>query len=351
MWVTPFSFSILQKKQALDKAHEFIVCLLYWKQILVIIYLFYNTTVSEVNRVKKLLFIYNPQAGRQQVRASLAGIVDAFAAKDYEITAHPTRGPGDATETAARSEGFDRIVCCGGDGTLNETVTGLIRLEEGRRPVLGYIPTGTTNDFARNLNLPRGFEKMAQTACGDELTRCDLGAVSGGRYFVYVAAFGLFTDVSYTTPQATKNLLGHFAYVLEGAGRLANIPSYHMRVETSDGVSVEGDYIYGMVGNTVSVGGMVNLPKDRVQLDDGVFEVMLIQQPKNGKDWQDILTALATQDVVEGGAVTAFPARKVTFTGQDLVPWTLDGEFGGARAATEIENLPRAFTLARGPIE
>jgi len=300
-----------------------------------------------VNPVKKLLFIYNPQAGRQQVRTNLAGLLDAFAARDYEITAHPTRGHGDAVEAAANSEGYDRVVCCGGDGTLNETVNGLMSLPAERRPVLGYIPTGTTNDFARNLNLPRGLVRMAKVACGDTLARCDVGTAEG-KYFVYVAAFGLFTDVSYTTPQSTKNLLGHFAYVLEGAGRLANIPSFRLKVDTVDGVSVEGEYIYGMVGNTVSVGGVVNLPRDMVRLDDGLFEVLLVRQPKNGKDWQDILAALTTQNIMDCGMITGFPARRVTFASDQLIPWTLDGEFGGARTVTTIQNHPRAFALARG---
>lgn len=297
--------------------------------------------------MKKLLFIYNAHAGRQRARNSLADMLDVFAREGYEITAHPTQSRGDAAETAARSQKYDRVVCCGGDGTLNETVAGLMRLPAEKRPVLGYVPTGTTNDFSRNMNLPRGMAAMAEVACGGVPRACDLG-VTDGRYFTYVAAFGLFTDVSYSTPQATKNLLGHFAYVLEGAGRLVNIPSYHMKVETPDGVTVEDDYIYGMVGNTVSVGGLVNLPRDKVQLDDGVFEVLLIRQPKNAKDWQDILTSLTTQKLVEGGAVTGFPARKVTFTCDQPVSWTLDGEFGGEREVTVIENLPRAFVLAQG---
>jgi YegS/Rv2252/BmrU family lipid kinase len=297
--------------------------------------------------MKKLLFIYNPHAGRQRVRAELADILDVFAARSYAITAHPTLHPGDATLAAAQSGGYDRVVCCGGDGTLNETVTGLMRLPEGERPPLGYIPTGTTNDFARNIHLPKEMTEMAQVACGDRLRTCDLGMVDG-RYFTYVAAFGLFTDVAYSTPQNTKNMLGHFAYVLEGAGRLANIPTFHMVVETDQGVRVEDDYIYGMVGNTVSVGGLVNLPKDKVQLDDGIFEVLLIRQPRNPKDWQDILAALTTQTLVPGGAVTGLPASRVTFTCQQPVSWTLDGEFGGERKITTIENVHDAYQLACG---
>ena len=297
--------------------------------------------------MKRLLFIYNPRAGRQRARDGLADILDVFAAQDFEITAHPTQSRGDATRTAAASRGYDRVVCCGGDGTFNETVTGLMTLPKEERPVLGYIPTGSTNDFARNIDLPRGLAQMAQVACAGVPRACDLGRADGG-YFTYVAAFGLFTDVAYSTPQSTKNMLGHFAYVLEGAGRLMNVPVYHMKVETSDGYTAEDDYIYGMVSNTVSVGGLVSLPRDKVLLDDGVFEGLLIRQPKNPRDWQNLLTALTTQKLVEGGPVTGFTASRVTFTCDKAVSWTLDGEFGGERAVTAIENLPRAFVLACG---
>ncbi|MDE6955517.1 MAG: diacylglycerol kinase family lipid kinase, partial [Oscillospiraceae bacterium] len=168
--------------------------------------------------------------------------------------------------------------------------------------------------------------------------------------FTYVAAFGLFTDVSYSTPQANKNLLGHFAYLLEGMGRLASIPSYHMKVSTRSGTEVEGDFIYGMVGNTVSVGGLVNLPRDKVLLDDGRFEVILIRQPKTAKDWQSILTALTTLELSKDGegAVVGFSAEEVTFTCDAPVAWTVDGEFGGEQQITTVKNLPRALTIACG---
>ena len=297
--------------------------------------------------MKRLLFIYNPHAGRQKVRNNLCAILDVFAHAGYLITTYPTKAQGDAAAAAATlAPGYDRVVCCGGDGTLNETVSGLMRIPAELRPVLGYIPTGTTNDFARNLSLPRGMEKMAEVACGGVPRACDLGRVRD-RWFTYVAAFGLFTDVSYATPQNAKNLLGHMAYVLEGASRLASIKSYHMKVE-SESAFVEGDFIYGMVGNTVSVGGLLNLPKNMVKLDDGLFEVLLVRTPKNPADLQSILLSLTTQNLAEGGPVVGFPAGRVTFTCDEPLPWTLDGEFGGEHSVTTIENQQRAFVLACG---
>ena len=185
-------------------------------------------------------------------------------------------------------------------------------------------------------------------ACGGVPRPCDLGRAEGS-FFTYVAAFGLFTDVSYATPQAAKNLLGHFAYVLQGAGKLFNVPSFHIKVESAEGFVTEGDYIYGMVSNTVSVGGLMNLPRDVVKLDDGRFEVLLVREPKNLLDWQEILTALTSQKLIGSeGIVTGFQTEKVTFTCDKPVAWTVDGEFGGERAVTRVENLPRAFVLAYG---
>ncbi len=300
--------------------------------------------------MKKLLYIYNPTAGRRTAKASLSDVVEVFSRQGYEITVHPTQGRGDATRTVLEDGGgFDRVVCCGGDGTLNETVQGLLALPADKRPVLGYIPAGTTNDFSRTLELPRTLPELAEAAGAGTPRPIDVGEAAG-RPFTYVAAFGLFTDVSYSTPQANKNLLGHFAYLLEGMGRLASIPSYHMKVSTPEGKEVEGDFIYGMVGNTVSVGGLVNLPRDKVLLDDGRFEVILIRQPKTAKDWQSILTALTTLELSKDGegAVVGFSAGEVTFTCDAPVAWTVDGEFGGEQQITTVKNLPRALTIACG---
>ena len=208
--------------------------------------------------MKRLLFIYNPQAGKGTVKAHLSNIVDTFTKAGYLVTIWPTQGKEDATHVAAQQGWwYDRVVCCGGDGTLSETVSGLLALDTP--PVLGYIPAGTTNDFSKNLGLPRGVEKAAVTAVEGEARPCDMGRFNG-RYFVYVAAFGIFTDVSYGTPQQFKNAFGHLAYVLEGATKLGDLGrAYHLQVEHDEG-SLEGDFIYGMVTNTLSVGGFKVFP-------------------------------------------------------------------------------------------
>ena len=296
--------------------------------------------------MKRLLFIYNPQAGKGTVKAHLSNIVDTFTKAGYLVTIWPTQGKEDATHVAAQQGWwYDRVVCCGGDGTLSETVSGLLALDTP--PVLGYIPAGTTNDFSKNLGLPRGVEKAAVTAVEGEARPCDMGRFNG-RYFVYVAAFGIFTDVSYGTPQQFKNAFGHLAYVLEGATKLGDLGrAYHLQVEHDEG-SLEGDFIYGMVTNTLSVGGFKVFPPKQVSLDDGLFEVVLVRQPRNVADLQDALFSLVRQDANSSRLVEAFHTRKLKVTAAEPLPWTLDGEFGGDPETAVIENLHKAITLVWG---
>ena len=262
------------------------------------------------------------------------------------MTVWPTQGKADAAHVAARQGWwYDRVVCCGGDGTLSETVSGLLTLDTP--PVLGYIPAGTTNDFAKNLGLPRGVEKAAVTAMEGTPRPCDMGRFND-RTFVYVAAFGVFTDVSYDTPQQFKSAFGHLAYVLEAATKLGDLGrGYHLTVE-HDGGTLEGDFIYGMVTNTNSVGGFQIFPASQVSLDDGVFEVVLVRQPKNVADLQDALVSLVRQNHEESRQVEAFHTSKLKVTAAEALPWTLDGEYGGDPEVARIENLHKAITLVWG---
>lgn len=298
--------------------------------------------------MKRVLYIYNPNAGRQRSRAVLSETLEVISAEGFEITVFPTAKAGDAEEAAFRLGGqYQRLVCCGGDGTLNEVVSGLLKLPEEQRPVVGYIPMGSANDFSRSMNLPKtvaGQARLAVTAPG---TAVDMG-LSSGRAFTYVSAFGLFTEVSYATPQSTKNILGHFAYLLEGAGSLTNIPSYCMTVCAEGREPITGEFIYGMAGNTVSLGGVVSLPRELIKMDDGKFEVVLVRKPRTLKDWQGIGSALAGLKLPSSGAVEAFSADRVIFRCDDPVAWTVDGEYGGTRNETEAVVLPKAIRIAKG---
>ncbi|WP_294475180.1 YegS/Rv2252/BmrU family lipid kinase [uncultured Intestinimonas sp.] len=296
--------------------------------------------------MKRLLFIYNPQAGRGIIKNHLAAVADLFTKAGYLVTVWPTQGKEDAAHVAAQQGWwYDRVVCCGGDGTLSETVSGLLTMDQP--PVLGYIPAGTTNDFSKNLGLPRGVENAAATAAAGVPRPCDMGRFNE-RTFVYVAAFGIFTDVSYGTPQHFKSAFGHLAYVLEGATKLGDLGRSHHLKAVYDGGELEGDFLYGMVTNTSSVGGFKIFPPSQISLNDGVFEVVLIRQPRSLADFQETLLALARQSTGASGRVEAFHTSRLTITAQDPIPWTLDGEYGGAPETAKIENLHKALTLVWG---
>lgn len=296
--------------------------------------------------MKKLLFIFNPHAGKGAIRGHLTGVVDAFTKEGYLVTAYPTQSKSDATRIAAELGGnFDRVVCCGGDGTLSETISGLLTLPA--HPPLGYLPAGTTNDFSRNLSLPKTLEEAARVAANGTVRKCDVGSFNQ-KNFIYVAAFGAFTEVSYNTPQEFKNAFGHLAYLLQGVTRLGSIKGYHVTV-TCDDTTLDGEFIYGMISNTVSVGGFKGLPTGEISLDDGLFEVLLVRMPKTLAELQSIIaTLLQQQKVTDTGLVISFSASKVQVTCQEPLPWTLDGEFGGDPLVAEIENKPQAIDLVWG---
>ena len=295
--------------------------------------------------MKKLLFLYNTHAGKGLLKNRLAAVQDALAAAGWDVTIHPTQGAGDATAVAAARAGeFDRIVCSGGDGTLHEVVAGLMGLEN--RPEVGYIPAGTTNDFSRNLKLPKGYDALAATAAEGIPRPVDIGRFND-RYFVYVAAFGAFTDVAYDTPQQVKNMFGHLAYVLEGISRLGNLKGYQAKVEYDGGV-LEDEFIFGMVSNTVSVGGMLGLPADTVSLDDGLLEAVLVRTPRNPMELQGVITALMKQTTDEAAGVLGFHTSRLKITCADETPWTLDGEYGGAPKVAEIAACRHAVNIVYG---
>lgn len=297
--------------------------------------------------MENLLFIYNPKAGKGQAQWKLSGVINAFTKAGRLVTAYPTQGPGDARRIARElAPRFDRVACCGGDGTLHEVMAGLMELPKSARPPVGYIPMGTTNDYARNLALPRGMEEMAALAATGEPRGVDLGKL-GEEHFIYVAAFGAFTDVAYNTPQQAKNTLGHLAYVLKGASELASIKSYRLTI-AHDGGILEGDYLYGMVSNTVSVGGVIGLPKEEVALDDGLLEAILVKMPQSVPEFNAALLALAKQEYSEEAGVVGLHSSRFRFTCDEAVPFTADGEFGGEYSEVEISAVHTPVRIVYG---
>ncbi len=288
-----------------------------------------------------MLFVFNPKAGKGKIKTHLLDIVDIFSSHDYEVIIRSTQAPRDAYEKAKEyANSVDMIVCSGGDGTLDEVVTGIMEAESS--VPIGYIPAGSTNDFANSLFMPKNMTKVAEMIMEEELYHCDIGRFNQ-KTFAYVAAFGLFTDVSYETDQDLKNVLGHVAYVLEGVKRLFDIKSYHMKV-TSDEVQAEDDFIVGMITNSRSVGGFKNLTGKNVDMNDGLFEVTLIAHPKNPLQLQEIITALVmAEDNTD--LIYSFKTKKLTIESDEEVPWTLDGEFGGDHSYVDIENRHKALNL------
>ena len=293
--------------------------------------------------MKKIYFVYNPNAGRGQLSAKLNEIIRILAAKDNELTVAPTIGYLDAIERIVNlKDGYDLVVCSGGDGTLDEVVTGMMKREPERRIPIGYIPAGTTNDFARSLEIPRNMPEAARFLMEGKPFACDIGSFNDDS-FVYIASFGIFTDVSYSTKQEFKNVLGHMAYILEGMKSLYNIKSYKMKV-SSDEMEFEGDFLFGMITNSKSVAGFKGLVKGDVQFDDGVYEVTFIKRPKNPLEIQEILAALIDEKL-DSNHMYSFRSKRLYIEAEEMVPWTLDGEFGGEHREVVIENNQKAVEI------
>ncbi len=277
--------------------------------------------------MKKMLFVFNPATGNGRIKNKLMEIICAFTYHGYEVTAYPTKAPGDAREYVLdKGCGVDLVVCCGGDGTLNEVVNGLLECKP--MPLLGYIPGGTTNDYAASLHIPKAnmAAATARILKSEKALELDIGRFNG-KAFNYVAAFGAVAEASYSTPQVNKNLFGHFAYVAEALWRLKDATSYEMEV-TADGETRSGCYALGMVTNTTSVGGYKLPGGSKIFMNDGLFEVFLVHMPRNIMEATELSTALIGKDLA-CPMIEFLRAKKITFVSGRDAPWTLDGEFGG----------------------
>lgn len=291
--------------------------------------------------MKKMLFIYNPMAGKEQIRNKLSDIVQIFCEAGFEVTIFATRGKGDATNIV-REKGsrYDYVVCSGGDGTMNEVATGLIRLEE--RPVCGYIPAGTVNDFASSLKIPKIMKKAARLITEGSVFKCDLGQFND-RYFTYVSGFGAFTEVSYQTPQEWKNALGKAAYFIEALKHITEIKTHHMVIEYDEG-RVEDDFMLGLVSNSVSVAGYKAYSKMNIMMDDGLFEALFIKNIRNPLDLQGALGALMSKKF-DSDRMLQISSSRIKITSDDDVQWTLDGEDGGFCREVTMTNHQYALPI------
>ncbi|MBQ6818105.1 MAG: diacylglycerol kinase family lipid kinase [Clostridia bacterium] len=292
--------------------------------------------------MKKALLIVNPKAGKMQLKGKLFEVVDILS-EEYLVTVSPTKRVGHATELAAESEvlGYDLVVCAGGDGTLNETVSGLMQCENP--PPLGYIPAGSTNDFASGLGLYKTPLKATQQIVSGKDHQQDIGWFNRNRWFTYIASFGAFTETAYSTDQTLKNALGHLAYVLEGVKSVAKIKAVPMKICYDDQV-IEGDWLFGAITNAASIGGVLRLDENQLRFNDGVFEIVLIRAPKNILELNTIVTGLTSLNY-DGDLVKLLRASKVEcFFDQELA-WTLDGEYARGDYHVLIENCHNRLNL------
>lgn len=294
---------------------------------------------------ERVLFIYNPHAGKGAMKNKLSDVVEIFMKAGFEVTVYATMKPGEATDIVEHSgKEYDRVICSGGDGTLHEVTHGLMQLMPESRPKCGYIPTGTVNDFATGIKLPKRILKAAEVAAGNACHAYDIGEMNG-QCFTYVAAFGAFTAVSYETPQATKNLLGKTAYILEGVSKLNSIKSVHVRV-TEDNESWEEDCILGMITNARSIGGLKLFKKSKVKLDDGYFDGLFVRTPKNPLELNQVMNFLLTGEPNQ--QIRMLHCRQVEIETDAEVAYTLDGESGGTYKKVVITNHKQAITYFHG---
>lgn len=291
--------------------------------------------------MKKMLFIVNPASGRSHIKNHLLDVVDIFVKAGYRVMVYPTQARYDALNAALGLEDdIDAVVCAGGDGTLNETIKGLMTLN--KNIPIGYIPSGTMNDFASSLGIPKSMTEAAKIIAAGELIDIDIGSFNG-EYFTYVAAFGAFTEVSYETPQQLKNVFGTAAYMLEGMKRLGTLKSYRVKISCGE-TEAEDDYIFGMVSNSHSVAGFKGLAGKDVEINDGFFETLFIKAPASLSQLQNILNSLIKREL-DSEYFYTFKTTELNVHSDDDLPWTLDGENGGNCRNVAIKNHNSAIKI------
>ncbi len=300
-----------------------------------------------ISSMKKLLFVFNPFAGKGLIKSNLYEIIDVFTKGGYNVTCYPTQAPLDGFEKIRKDASYyDLVVVSGGDGTLSEGVKGM--MEQDEMIPLGYIPAGSTNDFAKSMGIPAKMTVVAENIMNGVYFDYDIGEFNG-EYYVYVAAFGAFTDVAYSTSQNAKNVFGHMAYIAEALKRLPTYTGYDLIVEHDDTI-LHGNFILGIISNTISIGGMKKLIHGDVCFDDGLFEVTLVRTPTNAIAFQSLITDATFNKLTDKNFVT-FRTSKVKITSDIDIAWTLDGESGGSHREVEINNIKQAIRFVIPPDE
>ncbi len=292
--------------------------------------------------LKKLLLIINPVAGKKRMKNYLLDVIQIFGHGGYATTVFVTARRGEAVEFMQLAKDFDLVVCAGGDGTLNEVICGVMKY--GVNVPLGYIPCGSTNDFASSMGISLDIRKCAESIVSGGPLLLDIGKFNN-RYFTYVASFGAFTATSYSVPQDIKNFWGHAAYIFEGIKDLQSIKPYHMKI-TAGGKTYENDYVFGAIANSKSFGGIVKLKDELVSLNDGLFEVLLIKMPKTIADLNTIINSLTTSNF-DNKCFDFFKASEIKLVPVDDIPWSLDGEYMKPDGEITVTNIHGAVNFCR----
>lgn len=281
----------------------------------------------------KVLFIYNPHSGKIALKNHIWDILNTFSVANYDLTVKACNlGVDIAKYVNDVCADYDLIICSGGDGTLNRVINGIVKKD--KIVPVGYIPSGSTNDYASSLKLPKTMEKCADAITKGQIYKYDIGKFNED-YFIYVAAFGLFSEVSYATDQNIKNVIGHAAYIVEGIKSLTDVKTYHLKVK-SDNEEFEDDFIFGMISNTTSVGGVYDMSKQDVKLDDGLFEVLLVKKPNSILDLNKLgMYFLGNQE--SNKYIKHFKCKEIEIIPDQEMPWSLDGEYGGLPTDVNIK--------------
>ncbi len=290
--------------------------------------------------MEKIFLVGNPCSGKKKLKKNLLDIVTVFSNAGYDVTVYPTKKRGDATEVLKTLSGeYSTVVCCGGDGTLNEVITGM--MFNTNKYKLAYIPAGTLNEWSSSLNISRKIKNAARDIPNGRVITLDIGKFDD-KFFTYTASFGAFTDASYATSQKVKNVLGHAAYIFHGAKSIFKIRSYKLTCEHDEG-KIEGKFLFGAITNSFSCGGIIKYDKNQVLLNDGLFEVLLVRKPARGGRLRHMVSGILRKDF-SNPAFEFFKTKKLTITSEKDMSWTLDGEEAKVSAGNlEIENLHSAI--------
>lgn len=291
---------------------------------------------------KKSLVLFNMHSGKGAIKYRLVQLVDGLNKLGYEVIAYSTQKPGDAENLVMEyADELELVVCAGGDGTVSETIMGIHKCN--KQIPMAFIPCGSTNDYAATLKVPKNISKLTELIEKESFRSLDIGTFND-KCFDYVAAFGLLTDIAYTTDQKLKNMIGYGAYVLEVTKRILKIPVLDISVETESGIRFSEGWFYGMVTNSNQVGGLKNITGPRVELDDGMFEVTLVRATRNPIEFIEVLGSIATG--ADSRFVERFKAKRITFRSKEEIAWTIDGEPGGNHKEVVIENIQQAIKIA-----